>query len=369
MMNKRSYYSAPAIDALFELSREGRIKWRAFGLGVALASFMNGTTGKAWPTRGTLSEITGIEKSDISRVARELEQAGFMAAERRGGHSTLYCLATRVDSATPTSVDLATPVVCVQPPGRVDSATPVVCVQPPTRVCLATHNYNEQQLNRENNYNAELVGGTAKATGCTKANDTFKTASKAASNKINLSQDAPKARGCDKSKDTFNQTASTAATNKIDLLDTQEENPSGALSLLGPALSPTPSPSPFPDDVVLGWVDRFPHVDVPMAIERALSWHSEKGRHLSEVGMSNWLHRVRPGAPEYIDLEAQEREDAKWIQEVERAYPNDPAMQAHYWWRYKNERDGRIPDGVECREMSKEEKEERENKLDEKERK
>lgn len=112
-----TYYSLDALNILLQLRRDGKIGWRAFGLGTVIASFANKDTGEAWPLRATLSRITGIDMRDISRTVRELEAAKFMTVSGRGGQANIYCLtlgrfATPGDSATlgdlpPTPGDLA----------------------------------------------------------------------------------------------------------------------------------------------------------------------------------------------------------------------------------------------------------------------
>jgi hypothetical protein len=107
-----------------------------------------------------------------------------------------------------------------------------------------------------------------------------------------------------------------------------------------------------------------------LAIEKALAWYSENDKTLTKHGMTNWLHRVKPGSAEYIDpLEAENQRatDADWIRQVEQNYPDNPDMQAHYWYRQKNELGKRIPDGVVCRKMGEQEGEQEDEQGDEQE--
>ncbi len=60
------------ISALFRLRRwEKPISWRAFGVGVALASFMD-QEGKCWPSRGAIADRAGIDLRAVTRGFREL---------------------------------------------------------------------------------------------------------------------------------------------------------------------------------------------------------------------------------------------------------------------------------------------------------
>lgn len=87
-----SHYNIEAYNTLLQLRRERRISWRAFGLGLVIASYAHKESGMAWPTRGTLSAITGIEMRDISRTTVELANVGFLAIDERDGRANVYRL-------------------------------------------------------------------------------------------------------------------------------------------------------------------------------------------------------------------------------------------------------------------------------------
>lgn len=89
---KIGYCDLAACNALLFLRRERQVSWRAFGLGMVIASFAEKDTGEAWPSRATLSAITGVKETDISAVVRELRDAGFLTIEEREGRSNIYRL-------------------------------------------------------------------------------------------------------------------------------------------------------------------------------------------------------------------------------------------------------------------------------------
>ncbi len=90
-----THFNLDACNALLRLRRERKISWRAFALGTVIASFASKDTGEAWPSRAMLSAITGIDKSDISNTARELQDAGFLTIKERVGQTTVYRLTRR----------------------------------------------------------------------------------------------------------------------------------------------------------------------------------------------------------------------------------------------------------------------------------
>lgn len=94
-----SWANPEAINTLFYLHRARRINWRAFGLGVALSCFADRDTGRTWMSRGRMTQITGIQTRDISRVVRELEGADFFTVEHYVGRVNSYVL-TRERTAT-----------------------------------------------------------------------------------------------------------------------------------------------------------------------------------------------------------------------------------------------------------------------------
>ncbi len=115
-----AYFNLPATNALLRLRRERKINWRAFGLGMVIASFTGKGTGEAWPSRRTLAEISGIESRDVPRVTAELRDAGFLAIEERKGRSNLYRLTygeiAAVGKQPPTCGDVAAKPMGKQPP-------------------------------------------------------------------------------------------------------------------------------------------------------------------------------------------------------------------------------------------------------------
>lgn len=134
---KIGYCDPVAFNALLFLRREHRIGWRAFGLGMVIASFADKGTSEAWPSRATLSAFTGIEETDISRVVRELANAGFLAIEFREGHSNIYRL-THGDLATGGKL----PPSGKQPPTHGCLASKPVGVQPPITIKEQPSNNN-----------------------------------------------------------------------------------------------------------------------------------------------------------------------------------------------------------------------------------
>jgi hypothetical protein len=61
-------------------------------MGTVIANFISKDTGEAWPSRATLTSITGIDDREVVRVVHELKAAGFLAISERSGHSNIYHL-------------------------------------------------------------------------------------------------------------------------------------------------------------------------------------------------------------------------------------------------------------------------------------
>jgi len=58
---------------------------------VALTLFAD-SDGRCWPSKKTLSEVSGIHESDIRRLLRDLEARGVIQSVERKGHSSCYQL-------------------------------------------------------------------------------------------------------------------------------------------------------------------------------------------------------------------------------------------------------------------------------------
>lgn len=90
-MNIR-YAHPEAISRLFDLRKdECPIAWRTFGVGVAIASFMN-QSGECFPSRAAVAERTGLDQRAVSRALHELEERGFIRIKSRPGTSNCICL-------------------------------------------------------------------------------------------------------------------------------------------------------------------------------------------------------------------------------------------------------------------------------------
>ena len=89
------------VEWLFGVRRDGRITWRCLGLGIALVSFVNRETNTAWPSRVTLSSMTGIDVRDVTRELRELERIGFIETRRRDGGGNIYKISPYGELAIP----------------------------------------------------------------------------------------------------------------------------------------------------------------------------------------------------------------------------------------------------------------------------
>jgi hypothetical protein len=58
-----------------------------------LASYADGDTGEAWPSRKTLANLTDLDESTVKRAIRRLEDAGLLTVVRgqfRGDHNTYF---------------------------------------------------------------------------------------------------------------------------------------------------------------------------------------------------------------------------------------------------------------------------------------
>jgi hypothetical protein len=79
-----------AISDLFALRQsEDPISWRTFGVGVALATFMD-KEGKCYPSRATVAKRTKLHPREVSRALAELRKRGFIQVEARVGSSNCY---------------------------------------------------------------------------------------------------------------------------------------------------------------------------------------------------------------------------------------------------------------------------------------
>lgn len=123
------FVSNQAIDRLFALRKEGKIGWRAFGVGVALACYFDAESGRAWPSRTTLAAMTGIAERNISASIRELESSGFIVTATRPGQSNVYRL-TPVVLDTPDDSDRG--VGIVKTPLSATDKTPLIVLTPRT---------------------------------------------------------------------------------------------------------------------------------------------------------------------------------------------------------------------------------------------
>ena len=89
----------PAMAELFRLRAERKISWRGFGLGAALASYMD-EKGECFPSRAALSERTGLAAGNISIEISHLIKSGWITIRRRSGRVNIYCFSTPTNSET-----------------------------------------------------------------------------------------------------------------------------------------------------------------------------------------------------------------------------------------------------------------------------
>jgi hypothetical protein len=86
------FVQVDAVDRLFKL-RQGPnpISLRCFGVGVALATFMN-DKGQCYPSRKAIAERFGISSRAVTEEIGKLEKAGFMSVSRASGKVSKYSL-------------------------------------------------------------------------------------------------------------------------------------------------------------------------------------------------------------------------------------------------------------------------------------
>ncbi|MFH2000512.1 MAG: helix-turn-helix domain-containing protein [Planctomycetota bacterium] len=87
------HYTHPeALSRLFDLRQgENPITWRTFGVGAALATFMD-MSGKCFPSRAAIAKRAGLDHRAVSRALHELELRGFIQIISRPGTSNTLCL-------------------------------------------------------------------------------------------------------------------------------------------------------------------------------------------------------------------------------------------------------------------------------------
>ena len=121
-----------------------------------IASFANKGTGEAWPSRATLSAITGIESREVRRVIHELRDGGFLAIKERDGRANVYRLTftelTRGDLAT--GGDL--PPGVKKPPTRGEITTKPGVKKPPITMKEQSKN-NEDDADKKKDATPKVI--------------------------------------------------------------------------------------------------------------------------------------------------------------------------------------------------------------------
>ena len=123
------YFCLPALARLLEL-RQGPdpLSWRAFGVGVVLASFAD-ETGTCYPSRAAIAERANLHPRNVSRALRELEAKGGLNLEKRRGRVNLYHLTL---AKTDRGAQVDTPVEIATPPLAKTGPTPLTNLPPGT---------------------------------------------------------------------------------------------------------------------------------------------------------------------------------------------------------------------------------------------
>ena len=92
-MSDVRYVNPQAMDRLFQLRQAGLLRWRAFGVGATIATYMRKGQ-PCYASRAAIAHRAGMSIRHVSEAIGELESAGFMTTERRHGKLNEYRLSS-----------------------------------------------------------------------------------------------------------------------------------------------------------------------------------------------------------------------------------------------------------------------------------